>query len=177
MSNMDQDLSVFFTTATQAKDFSYRLSQVLSKLYETNFNLAKSLGDTIGINRRDALLILFRENNIHEDSLSEVKTALEGMQKYIASLPVLSLTVAFEPTDDTVKVLSEWFVVTMKKQVLFDISVDKKIIAGSVFHFNGKYKDFSIAPAFQQILESVINPSVSSSKAKTIQVQNQGTNP
>lgn len=158
------DLSLFFRTTLEAKDFSNRLSQVASKLYETNFQLEKALSEAIGVNKKEAFMALLRDNNIDETSLQAIKTVLDGMQKYITSLPVLSITLAFEPTDETLRILSEWCSFTIKKQLLFDIEVSKKVIAGGIIHYNGKYKDYSIVPTFQKILEEVLTTSMSSSE-------------
>ena len=67
----------------------------------------------------------------------------------ISALPVLSLTIAFEPQDGTLKTLAEWFFINMHKQMLFELEVDRKVIAGAKIKYNGKFYDFTIRSTFE----------------------------
>ena len=71
-------------------------------------------------------------------------------------MPVLSLVVAFEPNEETFKLLSEWLLLNIHKQVLLDITIDTKLIAGATVSFNGKYVDCSIKPKFDQIFQDTL---------------------
>jgi len=84
---------------------------------------------------------------------------LNTLQKQVSSLQVLSLTIAFEPNQQTLTSLSEWFMVNMKKQMLFDITVDHTVIAGATLSYNGKFSDFSIRPTFNRILQNAFTNS------------------
>jgi hypothetical protein len=42
----------------------------------------------------------------------------------------------------------------MHKQMLFDISVDRNVIAGARITYNGKFFDFSIRSPFERILQN-----------------------
>ena len=46
--------------------------------------------------------------------------------------------------------------INLKKQVLFDISVDRKLIAGAAITYKGKYKDFSIKPKVNEIITKIL---------------------
>ena len=154
---MDQiDFSEFFTTKAEANDFLSRLTAVTDKVFQTNFNLKSALAEQFGINKSDRLMTLLRENNINAESLDAAKKFLEKIQGSIASLPILTLTLAFEPKEATLKALSEWFLINTKKQVLFDIAVNTKLVAGATINFNGKYFDFSIRPTVERITQAYI---------------------
>jgi F0F1-type ATP synthase delta subunit len=154
---MDQiDFSDFFTTKAEANDFFSRLTVVTDKIFQTDFNLHKALSDQFGINKSDKLVALLRENNVSVESQEQVKTFLQKLQERIMSLPVLSLTIAFEPQEQTLKSLSEWFLINLKKQVVFDIKVDYKLVAGAAINFNGKFFAFSIRPLVEKTLETYL---------------------
>lgn len=150
------DLSSFFTTKSQATDFSTRLAALSANIYKTDFNLEKALLDTFGMEKKDMLMKLLNDNTIAVATPSALKEFFEKMQQAIASLPVLSMTVAFEPQEQTLKPLSEWFVLNIKKQVLFEIKVDPNLIAGATITFNGKFADYSIKPTFEKILQEML---------------------
>ena len=151
------DFSEFFNTKAEANDFLSRLTTISDKIFQTNFDLGKALTEQFGINKSDRVLSLLRENNINSESLASVKSFLQKMQENISSLPVLSLTVAFEPREQTLKALSEWFFINMKKQVVFDITVDPRLVAGAALTFNGKFFDFSIRPVVEKILQNYLS--------------------
>lgn len=150
------DLSSFFQTKAQAADFSARLATVAEQMYYTTFNIEKSLMEQFGIVKKDALLTLLRDNNIGIDSTKAIKDFVTKMQETITALPVVPITLAFEPKEQTLKMLSEWFMINIKKQVLFDISVDRKLIAGAAITYNGKYNDFSIRGKVEETIKNII---------------------
>src|SRR5215469_5892001 len=148
------DFSDFFSTKAEANDFLSRLTAVIDKIFQTDFHLDKALAEQFGINKSDRLLAILRENNINTESLNAVKPFLQKMQESISAIPVLSITIAFEPGDKTLKSLSEWFLINLKKQIVFDITVDRRLVAGATIKFNGKFSDFSIRPVVERIIKN-----------------------
>jgi F0F1-type ATP synthase delta subunit len=154
------NLSAFFSTKAQANDFLNRLSEVAKAAYQTNFDLEKVLTEQLGFKKKDLFIAILRDNKIQIESGPAVKAFLEELQEKIKSLPVLPLTLAFEPSEQTFKALSDWFELNLNKQLILDVSVDKKMIAGAAITFNGKFFDYSIRPRFEQIVKNVMtNPS------------------
>lgn len=142
------DLSDLFHTKAQADDFSARLAEIAKKLFETSFNPENALLEHFGIKKKDTFMILLRNNNVNPESRLAIKEFIEKIQQKISSLSVLSIILAFEPNEQTLRALSSWFVLNTKKQVLFDISVDRGLIGGAAIYSNGKYLDFSIRSTF-----------------------------
>jgi len=148
------DFSEFFSTKAEANVFQSGLTSVTDKIFQNDFNIEKALSDQFGINTSDRLLAIMREHAINMQSRENIKTFLTTMQESISKLPTLTLTIAFEPQEKTLKSLSEWFLINMKRQVVFDFSVDKKVIAGATLTYNGKFFDFSVKPVFERILKN-----------------------
>jgi F0F1-type ATP synthase delta subunit len=153
---MDQlDLSDFFTTKAESVDFSTRLQSISEQLYETDFNLETSLLAQFGIERKEKFLTLIRNNAINLKSNSSLLDFINRILEKISSMSVISLTLAFEPEKLTLHDLSEWFNLNINRQLLFDITIDPKLIAGAAINFNGKYKDYSAKSKFTSIISSV----------------------
>jgi F0F1-type ATP synthase delta subunit len=144
------DFSDFFKTNVQAVDFITRLSAVSEEIYETDFDLEKALAVEFGIQKKDKFIALLRENRIPPDSGSALKDFINKIQDKVSSLPVVSLTIAFEPEEKTLKSIFDWFPLSINKQVLLDIKVDANIIAGASVSYNGKCLDFTVKPVFDQ---------------------------
>ena len=168
---MDQlDLSAFFTTKSQASDFSVRLAVVADQAYETGFNLENTLMQQFGIEKKDKFITLLRDQQINTGSAANLKDFLIKVQESVAAIPVLSLTLAFEPTVESMKALTDWFLLNLKKQVLFDVKVDTSIIGGALITFNGKFLDFSIKTKFDQVFQKVTSPNLETQKPALEQV-------
>jgi hypothetical protein len=150
------DLSNFFQTRAQANDFSARLETITEQAYHTTFNIEKALMEQFGIAKKDKFLTLLRDNQVGVDQIKPIKDFIKKVQELTASLPVVPITIAFEPKEQTLQLLSEWFMVNLKKQVLFDITVDRKLIAGAAVTFKGKYRDLSIKAKFDETAKRVM---------------------
>jgi len=151
------DLSDFFKTKAEAIDFSQRLSIVAQNIFETNFNLDKVLLEQLGLRRKEKFVALMRESGINISTGVSIKDFIVLIQNKISFLPVLSITLAFEPTLATLQALSDWFLLN-KKQVLFEITVDKSLLAGVALYYNSKYLDFSVKNRFEKILNDTLYP-------------------
>lgn len=152
------DLSQFCKTKAQATDFIMRLNGITEMIFQTHFDLEKVFMDEFGIQKKDHFMKLLRENQIHTGTKSDLKAFMTTIVEQVSKFPVLSLTVAIEPKEATLRAISEWFILNTHKQVLFDITVDPQIIAGATLNYNGKYKDYSIKTTFEKILLSVVSP-------------------
>jgi len=150
---MDQlDLSDFFTTKSESLDFSTRLSNIGRRVYETDFNLESMLLTEFGIQKKDRFLSLLRNNQINTTSNSNLSEFFNLITQKISSLPIVTLSIAFEPDSQSLQDLSQWFTLNINRQVIFEIIVDPKLIAGAAITYNGRYEDYSAKSKFAQIL-------------------------
>lgn len=148
------DLSDLFNTRPQAVDFSARLTDVIKQVFEKQFNPEKALLEKFGIEKKDKLMTLLRDNGVNAQSRLDIKNFFDKIQEKINSLQVISMVIAFEPKEETLRSLSRWFLLNTNRQVLFDIKVDKSLIGGAAILSNGKYLDFSIRPEFQKTFDA-----------------------
>lgn len=164
------DLSVFFRTKIQADDFRSRIATISEMTYQTGFNLEKALSEQLGLEKKDKFLTLVRDNKVNTTSAAEMKTFLEKIQTAITEIPLVPITLAFEPKEQTLTALIDWCDLNLKKQVIFDITVDRKLLAGATITYNGKFRDFSLKPKFDQIVANVMTKKI----APTTTQQNLG---
>ncbi len=170
------DLSNFFKTKTQADDFRTRVAKISEMSYQTNFNLENALMEQFGFEKKDKFITLFRDNKINTTSASHIKAFLEKIQTEMTAIPLVPLTIAFEPKEQTLKALCDWFELNVNKQVIFDISVDKKMVGGANITYNGKFLDLSIKSRFEQIVHNVLDKSETLPKPPQLQANHQNLN-
>jgi hypothetical protein len=154
------DLSKFFHTRSEADDFLARITVISEDIYKTNFNLEKSLTEQFGVIKKDTFLTLLRNHNINIGSTEEIKSFINNIKAEIINLPTAYFTMAIAPKEEILSALSEWFLINLKKHVLFQIDVDQKLIGGIKINFNGKFKDYSIKPLFEQIISEVLETNI-----------------
>lgn len=87
---------------------------------------------------------------------------LEDLLQKISSLPALSLTIAFEPTEESIDVFSSWAKSNIDSNVLLDIHFDTVLVGGAIVEYEGMYRDYSlkkkIEEMFAQKREEVVKP-------------------
>jgi len=152
------DLSDLFTTKSQANDFIARLNSTIDMVYTTGFDLEKVLMQQFGLRKKDALMKLLRDSKLNGTTATDVQEFLKKLQETASSLPIVSLAIAFEPTEETLQALSRWFLSTLNMHVLFDIQLDTALIAGATITYNGKFKDYSIRPVWDNIVQRSLHP-------------------
>lgn len=145
------DLSAFFVTKSQANDFVRGISNIIDQMYEINFHLENAFAQEFGIDKRDKFIELLHENSHKNLSLKDYLTSFIEQVKI---MPELDITIAYEPNMETLKSISQWFIISYNKQVLLNISVDRKLIAGAAINYKGKYKDFSYRNQFNEIVKN-----------------------
>lgn len=169
------DLSDFFTTKSQATDFSARLATLSEMIYKTNFQLESALMELFGIQKKEKFLSFLRENNVAIDNPSSLKDFFLKLQTTIAQLPVFSLTIAFEPSEATLQAISSWFLLNLKKQMLFEFTVDSSLIGGAVINYNGKFKDYSVKKPVEQLVIKLMQPQQPVAQHPATQINSQQT--
>jgi F0F1-type ATP synthase delta subunit len=147
------DLSDFFVTKSQAADFVRGISSIIDKMYEVNFNLEDAFAQEFGIDKRDKFIELLHENSHRNLSL---KDYLISFIEEVKILPEIEISIAYEPNNETLKAISQWFIITYNKQVLINLRVDRSLVAGAALNYKGKYKDFSYRAQFLEILNKHI---------------------
>ncbi|HEX7042319.1 MAG TPA: F0F1 ATP synthase subunit delta [Patescibacteria group bacterium] len=152
------DLSRFFTTKAEAKDFSSRLSTLSQMLYKTDFQLESALMSVLGIQKKEAFLQLMRENSVNASKPEILETFINKLQSTITTLPSVSISLAFEPQIQTIKTVSNWLYLNLKKQILLDFSVDPTLIAGIQITYNGKFKDYSLKNPATNLIQKLLSP-------------------
>jgi F0F1-type ATP synthase delta subunit len=108
---------------------------------------------------------LFFENTINTGNKDNVRDFLQKITTVTTTIPTVELTLAFEPTEEILMNLSQWFMMQLKKQVLFAIKIDYSLIAGACISFSGKYKDYSLKPFFDNVASTGTAPASAQTSA------------
>jgi F0F1-type ATP synthase delta subunit len=146
------DLTPFCRTQDEGRDFAAKLATLAEHVYRTDFAFEETLSAIFGLQKKAAVIKLMRESKTAFTTPADLKNFLTALSQQVTSLPVVSLTLAFTPTDATLTLLSGWFLRNTKQQMLFAITVDPTLIAGVALRYNGRYVEYSIKPTMQRII-------------------------
>jgi F0F1-type ATP synthase delta subunit len=148
----DLDLSVFFKTKPEASDFSIRMSTVAELIYRTDFNLDRVLTEKLGVVKKDQMKSLLRDSEVNTSSNTALLEFFTKITEKIKAMPVMTITCAIEPPPQTLQAMADWLLQNAGKQILFEIKIDPGIVGGLTISYNGKYKDYSVKPILEKIL-------------------------
>lgn len=90
---------------------------------------------------------------LSETAPDSIKEYLEGLQNTLEKLQVLSIEIAYSPTEETLAVLTAWMREHIGADVIMELSVDRTLLGGARISYEGRYKEINLA----FIVETVVN--------------------
>lgn len=82
---------------------------------------------------------LVRDSTLQE--LERRKISPENWKLELENLRSIKLTLAYEPTRTNILTFSNWTKKNVAEDVILDINIDPKLVAGAQIIWNGKYQD------------------------------------
>ena len=142
-------------TTTDAAQVQEVLDQTLNNLYRIHHQeLLPALLDKLPSSLSLQLRAIFTSPNLKPANLDTLKTVCEELQQSLHQCPLLSLTLAFNPSFHLAEKLGQLIKQEFGINVILELNVDPSIIAGSVITFKGKYLDNSLHNKIKQYLQS-----------------------
>ncbi len=127
------------------KDLIRQIGGILDIIYvEDNKTLMEKLTGKLPSHILDIVAGLFAKK-ILSGNPKDAHQYFVSLNSYLAKIPTVRLTIAFDPTADFLQALNLWFEKNLGKKVVCDITVREELIAGALVEYNGKYKDYSKA--------------------------------
>ena len=82
---------------------------------------------------------------LRDPSPQGIQFYLEGLREALGALATLSLEIAFDPTEETLSVLTAWIREHLGANIIMEISVDRSIFGGARVSYAGRYKEINLA--------------------------------
>jgi len=123
-----------------------------SLIYKTSEgNLLDKIASSVS---KDTFLLFEKlsKENLLPQNTNELRGFFDLLAKFLEEVKSIRLTLAFEPKEDFLKKLQEWFQNTLKTKVVLDIITNESVIAGLLIEYNGKYKDYSKS---EEVVQSI----------------------
>ncbi len=138
------DLIELVKTKKDALSILDKLVTIEEGAYNLKQSFTQQLEQTFSEKQKDRILLLCKKQQVHLDNKGHTGVFLRVLQNQIKTLPTVTITIAFSPSDQFIIDLSEWFLANLGRVVLLDIVVDSTIIAGAVISLSGIWTDYSL---------------------------------
>jgi hypothetical protein len=69
---------------------------------------------------------------------------IEDIEKYIKTMPMISLYIPYEPVPAELVKLGKWFRANVRETILIDMKIDPTLLGGCAFVWQGNYRDYSL---------------------------------
>jgi len=86
-------------------------------------------------------------------SCEEQSDFFKNLKKYLETLPVIKLTIAFGPDKDFLAGLSSRLAKQIGKRIILEILVKEEAVGGLIVEYGGEYRDYSLARKLDQLME------------------------
>lgn len=151
------DLSSFFSeinTTEELQLFYKEIDLIISRLFHDGGSLEGALSSSVSAGKKEKILELLRASNISAENLVEIQKKLELIKEVGNFIPVISVKLAFEPSQQIVKNINLWFVRNLQEKVFLDISVERNILGGVFLSLNGEFLDRTLKTKIDSLLST-----------------------
>lgn len=132
-------------TKSEAWQLEEEVDLLLENLYKGKVGEYElTLKNDVRVWVSDLLLSAFANPDIKKDEF------LRGLKVAIAKLRELKLTLAFEPTQNSIEKIHDWVRKNVGEGIILDITFNPTIFAGAIVIFEGKYRDLSLRNKFRE---------------------------
>ncbi len=126
----------------------YALEEKLENLYtligKVNTTLEPKIKDILDYNTFNAFLEDFKNLRLQPNNQTDLENYIDFIKKKIEKINYLKLTLAITPSKELIDEIFYWINKNIGQDVVLDLTVDKRLIAGSIIEYGGRFKNYSI---------------------------------
>ncbi|TSC73262.1 MAG: hypothetical protein G01um101470_188 [Parcubacteria group bacterium Gr01-1014_70] len=145
------------TTAERGAIYS-AVEMLLDALFKKNTDILRiietEMSSVVGRSLKHAL------SELPDTSPAFLEQYVEGFRKRLGELRVLTLEIAFEPTEETLAVLISWVRRNLGVDVIMDIAVDRGLFGGARVSYEGRYKEINLAALIERAMRDNLQESI-----------------
>ncbi|MDO8335484.1 MAG: F0F1 ATP synthase subunit delta [Candidatus Saccharibacteria bacterium] len=140
------------TTVNERDELTEFLNLLEQKIFNANISIAEFIDDNAPVRFKVAIkefLLAESAQGQEEKIFSKSKELKNGL----VVIPTITLTIANDPTDETVEIVRQYLEST-GKPVLVEFTKDKSLIGGAVIENSGRVFEYSLRDYFEKRKET-----------------------
>ena len=147
-----QDLIELIRTTDDLVKFDEEMDLLLQSIYYVDKDMLKdALEKTVRIRVATVMRKLIQRDTLSKRE--EINALFLSVYKTICSLPMLQLTLAFEPSEAVIANVSRWARQNFANGILLDLSLDRNILGGAIVMYHGRFYDLTLRKNLQGIFD------------------------
>ncbi|MBU3978588.1 F0F1 ATP synthase subunit delta, partial [Patescibacteria group bacterium] len=132
--------------------FDEEMDLLLQSIYYVDKDMLKdALEKTVRIRVATVMRKLIQRDTLSKRE--EINALFLSVYKTICSLPMLQLTLAFEPSEAVIDNISRWARQNLAAGILLDLSLDRSVLGGAMIMYNGRFYDLTLRKNLQGIFD------------------------
>ena len=152
--DLRSDILEIIHTRDEAKEFLKSLDELLQELYKQSVDIEAILNNSFSHEKKEKILKLLPKYSIDVASSQQLQKFFAELKVTMQQIPVVTLTIAFDPKTSFIKILSSWITMHLKIQAFIDVSVNTQVVGGAIITYKGKYKDYTLKKVLHDKLAS-----------------------
>jgi F0F1-type ATP synthase delta subunit len=141
---------------TQTTEDLVKLDEEIDLLLQGIYHVSEDalediLGKMVRIRVAMEMRKLIKQNN--SSKKEEVKALFSSMYRTVCALPILQLTLAFEPSEAVIGNISRWARKNLVPGILLDLTLDRSVLGGAMISYHGKFYDLTLKKKLQEIFD------------------------
>lgn len=144
---MYSELLSIIQTTDDLKIFKRELQDLRGSLFNANEDFNSVLNSKV---RKDISQII---GKILAEQKIDSKTLLDNIESETEKLKVVKITLAFEPSAQSLAAIYQWFLDNIGQNVILDIYHNPNILGGVQVSMDGKYFDGSLISKVNEIIK------------------------
>lgn len=144
-------------TTSELQLFYKEIDQLVSILFKESQPIEEIMQKLLSPEKKESLLDYLEKSNIDMKNPVMIQEELLKIKKLGNNLPVVHLTLAFEPTTLILKNINLWFLRRLQKKVLLDIVLERIVLGGAFISYDGLYKDYTLKTKIDAYFDKKMN--------------------
>ncbi len=142
-------------TVSELQLFYKEIDTIISSLFKSQASFENIIKDILSPNKADSFLSYFQELHVDVKNPVAIQEALLQLKILGNQIPVIHMTLAFEPTNAVLKSISLWFSRREQKKVILDLTLERQLLGGAFISYDGLYKDYTLKAKIDRYFQTV----------------------
>jgi hypothetical protein len=135
----------YLKTTDEADALINEIDHILRDLYTlTNISINQLIDQNLPVNIGSEIKKTFLDHGQSFEHHEEVKSFFLSLREEIAKTKVMTLSLAYHPTESHLQQLKNWCIVNINDPIIFEIRYESELIGGAIIILNGYYLDYSL---------------------------------
>lgn len=130
------------------------LKQAKNSIFDQTKKSHEILKNKLPFDLADLIFESAKEANIDLEDSNQAQNFYKEIETSLQNRPIVDLTLAFGPSYELLQKISNWWNKNIEPNILLNIKIDKKLVAGAIIGYNGIMKDFTLRQILGTYLEN-----------------------